>query len=92
MKLKYQMSKGRRIKRRGFLGVTVARGDSLLWWSYDLGRWVPGDELPHPIVKGYSNHAPCRSVRAFRKMIKANPHIRGRALLVSCWVGYHVRG
>jgi hypothetical protein len=91
MKVTYQQTKGRRIKRFGFLGVTVMRGDSM-WWSYDLRKWVSFEELPRPSKKGASTHAPCRSVRAFKRMLRDNPSIRGRATLVSRWVGFHVYG
>jgi hypothetical protein len=87
----YQQTKGRRHKRFGFTGVTVMRGEHMCW-SYDLRRWVPLAERPIPSEYGSSSHAPCRSVRAFRKMLGDNPSIRGRAMLVSRWVGYHVYG
>jgi hypothetical protein len=91
MKIQYQQTKGRRHKRFGFLGVTVT-SDDIMWWSRDLNRWATDAEIPRPTVKGYSSSAPCRSVRAFRKMLRDNPSIRGRATLVSRWVGYHVYG
>lgn len=85
MKLRYDASKGRRIKSHGFIWITTFDR----WW-YSDGQWVHTDDLD--ITKGGSNCAyGCRSVKAFRRMLKSAP--RGvEFILVNSWLGYDVYG
>ena len=84
--LKYQKPRGQRLKHTGFLGVEVFDGELL--WDFTEKRWRHYLE-----IEGWcSTLAPCRSVRAFRRMLKHNPVIRGQATLVSNYVGFNVTG
>lgn len=74
MKLKYSQSKGGRIKR-GFCGFTTFdEPEPGCWWVYDLtaGCWVGNVSKRHE-SHSFSSHAPCNSVRAFRRMLKKAP-------------------
>ena len=82
MKLKYEAEKSGRLKRLGFMGVTSY--DQSLWWCRELG-WTKEPKTC------WSNYAPCRSVKAFRRMLKKCP--KGvEFTLVSRYMGYSVSG
>lgn len=86
--MKFEMDKPYRLHRY-FLGVRVNNH----WWFHDSKRWVPDNlvEIIHNTTgEGFSSHAPCKTLRAFRRMLRKHPNIRGRAELVSRYVGYNV--
>lgn len=67
MKLRYEQNKGNRLNSQmdGFEAVNCE------WvWNYDLRKWTQEIESGK---YGYSSHAPCKSVKAFRRMLKKAP-------------------
>lgn len=68
MNLKYMAKKGYRTNR-GFMSVSINGGD--FWWCHKFKKWVPYSELKY----GGSSHAPCKTVRAFKRMLRNNSHI-----------------
>ncbi len=75
LKLKYLAPKGYRTNR-GFHGVQFLGPD--YWWSYDDKKWMHENE-----IKGaYSNTAPCRTVKGFQRMLRKNPTIIGKSVLM----------
>lgn len=81
--LNYDAPLGARIKSgKGFIGVCIFNKDpgEIWWYIHSTREWVlSGDEK----LKGkdYGSHAGCRSVRAFKRMLRKNPHIIGKAVL-----------
>jgi hypothetical protein len=96
--MRYEASKGLRVKRYGW-GVTTRPEVEVGWWFYyttsDVngpGKWYgPDDELP-PNKYGFSSHASCKNVRAFRRMLRKNPQLRGKLVFVSRYLGHCVYG
>lgn len=86
MKLRYEANKGQRIKYM-FMGV-CAWG---FWWLHKTRKWVGLDEA-NSYKEDYGSHAPCKSVRAFKRMLRKHPQIKGQAVLVSRYVGHSVHG
>ncbi len=82
MKIFHTRSKGRRILKSRFIGVSVEQR----WWDCNSRRFI---EL-HEITGEVSSLAPCQSVKAYRRMIKRNPSMKGKSRLVSRFVGYDV--
>lgn len=83
MKLRYQKPKGRRLKRY-FWHITACR----MWYVPEADKWMAD-------TSGFSyfrNNVPCKTVRAFRRHLRKHPEIRGKARLVSWYVGYDVFG
>lgn len=86
MKVKYKKPKGQRIKKQ-FLYITT---DYDVWWLSVLRKWVkPGAS---GLNLDLQSHAPCRSVKAFKRHLKRNPVLRGNANLVSRFAGYDITG
>lgn len=96
--MRYMACKGSRIKSR-FLGVDV-KG---YMWVYNCswsgikphGRWleIGSDEYMEATKNDnmcFSSNAVCRTVRAFRRMLRKHKHIRGKARLVSRFIGHDV--
>lgn len=68
--LVYDQPLGRRLHKVGFWWVTTTKGD--LWWNGILGVWEPlGIHKEH----SHSTHAPCKSLKAFKRMLKKHPHL-----------------
>ena len=84
--MKFEAPKGQRIKRYG-MGVTIMTGH---WaWLYDEKRWA--DWVKEDCCgKSRSSHAPCRTIRAFRRMLKKNPQLpRGSIVWVNRYIGHN---
>lgn len=77
MTIKFEAKKPNRF-HSGFLGVEV----KYLWYSD--GKWT---EEPSG---DYTNLADCKTLRAFRRMLRKNPKIRGRARLIHQYIGFDV--
>lgn len=88
-KLKFKKKKRSRIKY-GFIGATSVDNVNL-WFNTTLNKWEDRDVELYNVNHGYSSHAPCRSVRAFRKMLGKLPK-EFQLILVSRWVGFDVIG
>lgn len=83
MKLKYEASRGNRIKYH-FMGFEAVNCD--WWWAYEDNKWVQSTEK-----KPITTHRPCRSVKAFKRMLKTAPFgVEFR--LCGRWVGHNVYG
>ena len=83
--MKFEAAKGERLHRY-FLWVQASQD---LWWSHKLKRWVTQDEA---IKAGgnYSNSADCKTLKAFKRMLRKNPEIVGSAILVNKYEGFNV--
>jgi hypothetical protein len=82
--MKYDQSKPFRF-RRYFHGITNHSG---LWWLSQSKIWV--EDLPSPLTEMASTHAPCKTLRAFRRHLRNHPELKGKAILVSKYAGYDV--
>lgn len=83
MKLKYQKEKGSRIKNVMFFGMTHTGFG--LWYEEETRTWKEDANPP------CSTHAPCKSVRAFKRMLRTAP--KGKKFVLSSrYVGYDVYG
>jgi hypothetical protein len=58
------------------------------WYNCDLNKW---EFKPEFGKYNYSTSAPCKSVRAFRRKLKAAPE-GVEFILVGRWVGHDVTG
>ena len=88
-KLKFDKQKKLRIKSR-FIGATSVNGNNL-WFNTTLNKWEDRDEIGWNNEYGFSSHAPCKSVKAFRRMLSKLPP-KFELRLVSKYVGYDVIG
>jgi hypothetical protein len=84
MKMRFDKQKGQRLHKQ-FRGITNFSG---MWWLHDSKRWV--DKLPMPLTEIAGTTAPCRTLRAFRRHLKKHPNIKGKAILISRFVGFDV--
>ena len=92
MKPIYEKHKGMRFKSSGFFGVTNM-GINSYWWSEKLKKWLTWDELdaiPRKQIGTISSHAPCRSVKAFQRMMKKQNLYKKGFMLCHRYVGYAV--
>lgn len=91
--MKFQKPKEQRLHKR-FWGVHVDG----FWWVEKWRVWTNEDLRGgwlNPITGRFdmtfaTSVAPCRSIRAFKRMLRKNPSIRGRARLISRFQGYDV--
>lgn len=88
MKLKYDAEKGSRFKRTHFVGVESG-SHKYRWYSRDRKRWVDDPQFEKEEL---TYLAPCGSVKAFKRMLRKNPGIIGRATLVCRYLGYDIHG
>ena len=84
MKLYFKFPKGDRVHR--YFWAVCLRSRSL-WWNHDNRKWEPLNTTENC---NYSTHAPCKTVKAFKRMLRKNPQIQGDAVLVSRYIGYTV--
>ncbi len=103
-RITFEAPRGQRIKSRA-TGVCLYRKsrspggltdlDPTYWWVDGHG-WLTDDEIEPlrgtPGYTGCGTHAPCRTVRAFRKMLGKYPRMRGRAVLVGRYIGHSIYG
>lgn len=83
----FEAPKGKRILRRGFLGITTFELN--LWWSREHGNWLPLEECG---VKGASSTVPCCSFKAFKSHLRRHPELQaaGTVILASWFVGHSI--
>lgn len=75
-KLKYPAPKGMRLNH-GFMWVNGAPNG--YWWDKETKAWKHDNE----IEGAYSNCAPCKTVKAFKRMLKKYPILlQGKPVLV----------
>jgi hypothetical protein len=87
-KIRYDKQKGFRIKR-GFICVVADDW----WYSMKYKQWIPHYVAFDSTEKYWrdaelTNAAPCRTIRAFRRMLRKHPQLVGRAILISRYKGY----
>lgn len=85
----FDQGPGQRLHRY-FRSVCLDTDSPLLrgyWWSIEKRRWMPLDQIKGG---GFSNHAPCKTFRAFKRMLRKNPHIVGHARLCSRYHDYDI--
>ena len=78
----FDKPKGQRLHKR-FIWITNFDG---LWWSYKHRQWYQDT----PPSGDYSTCCRCRSLKAFKRHLRKHPEIRGKAILVSRFIGYNV--
>lgn len=83
---KFEAEKPYRLKRY-FMGVVVTDLKDNLWWNHTLGCW---ETLGSSAGCSYGTMAPCRTLAAFKRMLRKNPEIQGRCSLVNRYIGYDV--
>lgn len=83
MELRFEAPKGKRLHRY-FWAVTSLNGE--LWWCHQNHTWVGYEE----VFAGGSTHAPCKTLRAFKRMLRKHPKLVGNCVLVNKYKGYDV--
>jgi hypothetical protein len=87
MELQFEAQKGTRLHRY-FWAVTLTKGtEENLWWNRTISKWEPYRTNPRHL---YCTHAPCKTLKAFKRMLRKFPGIQGRACLVNKYKGYDV--
>jgi hypothetical protein len=96
MKLKFEAPKGRRfykqfrfIQQINWLNGEWDKSEDFVYDEID-GKWIDRKQLPEGHY--FNNGGPCHSVKAFQRMLKKNPHMKGRLVLVHRYVGFNVLG
>jgi len=84
--MRFEAPKGTRLHRY-FWSVTLTDTSDNLWFNTNLGIWE--EYRKHPEHE-YSTHAPCRTLRAYKRMLRKYPEITGRSVLVNRYRGYDV--
>ncbi len=83
----FEAPKGERVHRY-FWAVTLTEiTEDNLWWNTKLGKWEPYQANKD---HGYSTHAPCKTLKAFKRMLRKYPEIIGRCVLVNKYKGLDV--
>jgi hypothetical protein len=89
--IRYEMTKGLRIKNRGFFGVTTFDG---YWWSYKYQKWIKSGESLGG-AGGTTHFHYCHSVRAFSRRLREWSYYLPKGvkfILVSVYQGYNIYG
>ena len=85
--LVFDAPRGHRLHRY-FIGVTIDFESSLnLWWYPKMREWAPSAEYPNEAM---STHAKCRTLKAYKRMLRKHPVLVGRSRLCNRYVGYDV--
>jgi hypothetical protein len=79
----FDRPKGQRLHKQ-FVWVEVDG----MWWDLNGKQWTGEAQSD----TDYSSGRYCRTLRAFRRMLRKQPHIKGKATLVSRYSGYDVYG
>ena len=78
LKFRFEAKKGERTHRY-YDSVTID-WDHDLWWNKTHKRFEPINTTKD---SAYSSHAPCKTFKAFKRMLRKHPQIIGIAILVS---------
>lgn len=81
--MRYEKHKNARLHKR-FCFITNLDG---LWWVPAYRKWVTYDQVGD---NSCQTNIDCRSIRAFRRHLRKHPEIKGKAILVSRFIGYNV--
>lgn len=85
MKINYQANKGQRIKHNFLSGFQNNNG----WWYNQKHKlW---EYLPNLSLNEYTSHRKCKSIRAFRRMLKKAPY-GVTFTLNNKWFGHDIIG
>ena len=84
--LRFEAKKGQRLHRY-FWAVTITNPKVNLWWNTTKGGW---EEIYTNPSHGYSTHAPCRTLKSFKRMLRKYPEIVGHACLVNRYKGFDI--
>lgn len=85
--LRFEAPKGERVHRY-FWAVKITQGTTdNLWWNTTIRVWEPYRANPE---HGYSTHAPCRTLKAFKRMLGKYPELVSRCVLVNRYIGLDV--
>lgn len=85
--MRFEAAKGTRFHRY-FWAVTLTEvTEEKLWWNNNTRTWEP---LRTSDTDSYSTHAPCRTLKAFERMLRKNPQIKGRCVLINHYTGNDV--
>jgi len=85
--MRFETASGGRFHRY-FWAVTLTDStEDDLWWNEDLFIWEPIHLNPS---HAHSTHASCKTLRAFKRMLRKNPSIIGRCCLVNNYQGHNV--
>lgn len=84
LKFRYVAPKGKRIHRY-FTSIT-ATGHSL-WWCYKQKQFVEYQKLQGA---GSTHYRQVRTLKAFRRFLRKNPEMVGKAVLVNKYAGYDI--
>ena len=57
-----------------------------IWWNCDKGLWEEKCDTPHR----YSNSAPCKTFKAYKRMIRKNPVLLGNSVLVNRYANFDI--
>ena len=89
LKFKFEAESGTRLMRY-FWAVTVLEKNEngkRLWWNNDMRLW---ETLDTHKDCAYSTHAECKTFKSFKRMLRKHPHIVGKCVLVSNYIGYNI--
>ena len=79
--MKFEARKPNRF-HSGFYGAEVKH----MW--YQSGKWISNDKVDWS--KETCSLAHCRTLRSFRRMLRNNPEIKGKARLIHRYIGFDV--
>lgn len=84
LKFNFHAQRGRRVMSGGY-GATYQFNGIHYSWCFEKRRWSRDEDVG---TKGRSSHAPCKTFRAFKRMLRKNPHMIGN--LIWCHRSYCV--
>jgi hypothetical protein len=85
--LRFEAPVGERLHRY-FWAVTLTEPtEDDLWWNETLRKWEPLHLNP---THYHSTHALCKTLRAFKRMLRKYPQIVGKCCLVSNYQKFNV--
>lgn len=92
MMLKFDKPRGQRLMKRFRGGVMVRKEYAGEGYVVRKGQWIKYADCDPVVGEEYDCWHQCNSVRSFRKHLKKNPHMRGKLILISTFIGYDVKG
>lgn len=73
LKFKFNTKSGSRVMS-GSINVWATND---YWWSYEHKKWTKYENIGN---KGGASNAPCKTFRAFKKMLRKNTHMIGNLI------------
>lgn len=86
-KLIFEAKKGARLHRY-FNGVAISQDRNNMWCP-DLHKWgaMTDEDMRQHFIQ---NYRPCRTLKAFKRILRKSPHLTGRIVLTSKFIGFKV--